>query len=144
MRDETYVVVPFFNETGAIQATVASLLERFSNVVCVDDGSSDGGAGTLLGGGCTVITHPVNLGQGAALQTGIEYALRDPSTRFLVTFDADGQHRVEDAVAMVDLLASTGVDIVFGSRFLGDGGGPTGMRRLMSGWRSSSRIWCPG
>ena len=105
--------------------------EQFSKVVCVDDGSSDGGAITLIDLPCTVVTHPINLGQGAALQTGVEFALRDRATRFIVTFDADGQHRVEDAVTMRELLQSSGVDIVFGSRFLRDGGGPTGLRRSM-------------
>ena len=68
--------------------------------------------------GAVVVTHPINLGQGAALQTGIEYALRQPETRYLVTFDSDGQHGAEDAAAMVDLLRADAADVVFGSRFL--------------------------
>ena len=68
--------------------------------------------------GAHVVTHPLNLGQGAALQTGIEAALRDPQVRFIVTFDGDGQHMVSDALAMVARLRQGDVDVVFGSRFL--------------------------
>jgi glycosyltransferase involved in cell wall biosynthesis len=132
MRDDTCVIVPFFNEGSVIKATVDILSEQFSNIACIDDGSTDGGAEALRGANCTVVTHPVNLGQGAALQTGIEFALRRSSIRSIVTFDADGQHRVEDAVSLVELLESSGVDVVFGSRFLaGSEDGPTGVRRAM-------------
>jgi len=131
VRDETYVIVPFFNESSVIAATVDMLSEHFSSIVCVDDGSTDGGGETLREADCTLVTHPVNLGQGAALQTGVDFALKDASARFFVTFDADGQHRVQDALAMLDLLESSDVDIVFGSRFISGGGGPTGVRRMM-------------
>jgi glycosyltransferase involved in cell wall biosynthesis len=64
------------------------------------------------------VEHPFNLGQGAALRTGLDYALQDPDAEFFVTFDSDGQHRVEDAVAMVERLATERLDVVVGSRFL--------------------------
>lgn len=132
MRDDTCVIVPFYNEASVIKTTVDTLSEQFSNIACIDDGSTDGGAGALRDANCTVVIHPVNLGQGAALQTGIEFALRRPSISSIVTFDADGQHRVEDAVALVELLKSSGVDVVFGSRFLaGAEEGPTGVRRAL-------------
>jgi glycosyltransferase involved in cell wall biosynthesis len=62
--------------------------------------------------------HPINLGQGAALATGITYALR-AGAKMIVTFDADGQHRVEDAVLMLEVANETASDVVLGSRFLG-------------------------
>lgn len=68
--------------------------------------------------GATVIRHPVNLGQGAGLQTGIEYVRGFTPAKYLLTFDADGQHRVEDGVAMVEQAEKENLAIVFGSRFL--------------------------
>ena len=66
------------------------------------------------------MSHPINLGQGASLQTGFEFALRDPLMTEVVTFDADGQHLVTDAIAMVDKLRTENLDVVVGSRFLDD------------------------
>nr|WP_238985752.1 glycosyltransferase family 2 protein [Kineococcus radiotolerans] len=114
----TWVVVPLYCEASVIGDVVRGLRERFSHVVCVDDGSTDASARAAQDAGAVVVRHAVNLGQGAALQTGVAYALRDPLTRSVVTFDADGQHRVEDAAAMVRRLHAEGLDVVFGSRFL--------------------------
>ena len=87
-------------------------------MVCVDDGSQDGSAAVAEAAGASVVRHPFNLGQGAALKTGIDYALRDPQMRQIVTFDADGQHQVDDAAEMIAKRESEGVDVVLGSRFL--------------------------
>jgi glycosyltransferase involved in cell wall biosynthesis len=117
MRD-TWVVIPLYNEGPVIGEVVTGLLAAFDQVVCVDDGSADDSAVRAEAAGASVVRHPVNLGQGAALQTGIEYALTDPRCRFVVTFDADGQHQVADAVSMVERLRAGEADVVFGSRFL--------------------------
>ena len=66
----------------------------------------------------TVVTHHINLGQGAALQTGITFAL-ERGANYIVTFDADGQHRVEDALSALRMLSEGQCDVVCGSRFLG-------------------------
>ncbi len=95
--------------------------KTFPNIVCVDDGSLDDSVQVALSCGAAVVQHPVNLGQGAALQTGLEYALRQPGANFFVTFDSDGQHRVEDALAMVNRLTAEPFDIIIGSRFLEKG-----------------------
>ncbi|MGZ4548160.1 MAG: glycosyltransferase family 2 protein [Blastococcus sp.] len=112
------MVVPLYNEATVIADVVRGIREAFPQVVCVDDGSSDGSAVAARKGGAVVVQHPVNLGQGAALQTGIAYALRDPEMKYIVTFDADGQHQVSDAVAMIEKLRTGTADVVFGSRFL--------------------------
>lgn len=117
--DDAWLVVPLYNEAAVVGDVVRGALPTFPHVVCVDDGSSDGSAAVARAAGARVLEHPVNLGQGAALQTGITYAL-SRGARYVVTFDADGQHRVEDAADMVDLARREGVAIVFGSRFLDD------------------------
>lgn len=128
---DTWVVVPVFREEAVIGSVVAGLRDAFPHVVCVDDGSPDRSAAIAEAAGARVVRHPVNLGQGAALQTGLEFALLDPGCRHLVTFDADGQHRVADAVRMVELLRTGSYDVVLGSRFLGDATGLTAGRRLL-------------
>lgn len=117
--DDAWLVVPLFNEAAVVGDVLRGVLPTFPHVVCVDDGSSDGSAAVARAAGARVLEHPVNLGQGAALQTGITYAL-SRGARYVVTFDADGQHRVEDAADMVDLARREDVAIVFGSRFLDD------------------------
>lgn len=107
-----------YNEATVVGGVVADLRKEFPNVVCIDDGSSDGSQDIAREAGAVVIQHPINLGQGAALQTGFEYALQDPELDCIVTFDADGQHRIEDAKAMVERVRSGEADIVLGSRFL--------------------------
>lgn len=113
-----WVVIPLYNEAAVIPQVIAGLSAHFSHVVCVDDGSTDGSAAIAEEAGARVLRHPVNLGQGAALQTGIEYARDQPGARFVITFDADGQHRVIDALAMLEFAVDNDVAIVFGSRFL--------------------------
>lgn len=120
MNDDVYLVVPLFNEERVIGEVVKAARQRFPHVVCVDDGSSDNSASKAAEAGAVVVRHPVNLGQGAALQTGFEYALSAESMRWVVTFDADGQHQVDDVVTMLDKARAEGLDVVFGSRFLDD------------------------
>jgi glycosyltransferase involved in cell wall biosynthesis len=117
---DTCVVIPVYNEDKVITAVVDDVLAVFDHVVCVDDGSTDNTLEALEKTDARIVRHPVNLGQGAALQTGIDYALADPTVRSIVTYDADGQHQVSDAARMVDILEAGDVDIVFGSRFLDD------------------------
>ena len=95
-NDDVWLVVPLYNEAAVIAEVVREARAVFPNVVCVDDGSKDGSAEAAELAGAAVVRHPVNLGQGAALQTGFEYALGDPDMRYVVTYDADGQHQVHD------------------------------------------------
>jgi len=127
----TWVVIPLYNEATVIAAVISQLLPSFRHVVCVDDGSTDGSADIAAEAGATVVRHPINLGQGAALQTGIEYALSHPGCEYIVTFDADGQHRVEDAVDMLALAREKDLAIVFGSRFLDDRTDPGIVKRVI-------------
>lgn len=113
----TWVVVPVYNEETVIAEVVTEVRTRFPNVVCVDDGSRDASAERIAGTPAHLVKHPINLGQGASLQTGIDYALRQGAER-VVTFDADGQHDIADAARMVEIIRSGEADVVLGSRFL--------------------------
>jgi glycosyltransferase involved in cell wall biosynthesis len=115
---ETWLVIPLYNEAPVVGDVIREAKKTFHNVVCVDDASTDDSAGQAFLAGATVVRHPINLGQGAALRTGLDFALQDSAARYFVTFDSDGQHRVEDALGMVQKLADEELDIVVGSRFL--------------------------
>nr|MBA3233146.1 glycosyltransferase family 2 protein [Propionibacteriales bacterium] len=123
-HDDVCVIIPVHNEGRVITEVVASVRDVFPHVVCVDDGSSDGSAELASAAGATVVRHPSNLGQGAALQTGIDFALRLPGIKVFVTFEADGQHQVRDAVAMVAIAKRGEADVILGSRFMGIGASP--------------------
>jgi len=129
--DDTWVVIPVYNEEKVIGDVVAGVRTAFAQVVCVDDGSTDRSAEVAAKAGAQVVRHPVNIGQGAALQTGFEYALADPSMQFVVTFDADGQHQISDAVGMVERLRAGEADVVFGSRFLDERSNPTFAKKMV-------------
>lgn len=120
-----------YNEASVVGDVIRGLLTDFPHVVCIDDGSTDGSQDVAREAGAVVVQHPVNLGQGAALQTGLEYALRDPELDCIVTFDADGQHRVEDAAAMAARITSGEADVVLGSRFLDDRTQVSAAKRLV-------------
>ena len=128
---DAWLVIPLFNEATVIADVIAAARPTFPNIVCVDDASTDGSGAAARAAGAVVVTHPFNLGQGAALQTGIDYVLQGTDGRFVVTFDADGQHRVEDAVAMVQRARDEDVAIVFGSRFLDGRTKPGLLRRII-------------
>jgi glycosyltransferase involved in cell wall biosynthesis len=131
LLDDACVVVPMYNEASVIADVVALLRTRFAHVVCVDDGSSDNGAQLAEEVGARVVRHPTNLGQGAALATGIRYAVESLGATYVVTFDADGQHDVGDAADMVQVARDTGVQVVLGSRFLGGAHGIRSSRRAV-------------
>lgn len=131
VAEGTWVVVPVYNEAEAVGPVVAELRRTFPNVVCVDDGSTDRSWQAVARATPHALRHLVNRGQGAALQTGTEYALRRGARR-IAHFDADGQHRVEDLVALADAVASGSCEIALGDRFAGDATGvPAGRRALL-------------
>src|SRR5512145_3271021 len=127
---EVYVVVPAYREADVISETVGTLAECFPHIVVVDDGSPDATAERACQAGAVVLRHPFNLGQGAALQTGIAYALEEEA-RYVATFDADGQHAVADLETMLAVLVENRLDVVLGSRFLGQSEGLPRLRRLV-------------
>lgn len=129
-REAAWIVVPAFREGAVIGQTVLDLKKVFRHVVVVDDCSPDDTSSVARDGGAIVCRHPINLGQGAAIQTGLELAV-SRGAQYVVTFDADGQHRVEDVVNMLGLLREKSCDIVLGSRFLGSTEGMSGKKKWL-------------
>jgi len=127
---DLWVVMPALNEGPVIGKVVMAVRALGHNVIVVDDCSGDDTGAKALEAGATVLRHPINLGQGAALQTGIRYALRRGAGS-IVTFDADGQHRPEDIRVLLDTQAKTGADVVLGSRFLGHAENLPRLRRML-------------
>lgn len=124
------VVMPAFNEGPSVGEAVRAALQYFKRVVVVDDGSKDDTAAQAAAAGAFVIRHPVNLGQGAALQTGFNWA-REAGVQWVVTLDSDGQHNPSDAIKLLQLATAHGADAALGSRFLGQTEGMPASRRLL-------------
>ncbi|MFC6147222.1 glycosyltransferase family 2 protein [Corynebacterium nasicanis] len=114
---DTWLIIPCYNEGQVIQEVIENARQTFPNIVAVNDGSADDSAARIHAGGAHLVNHPVNLGQGAGIQTGVEYARAQPGAKYFVTFDADGQHQVKDVVRMVGRLREEPVDIIVGTRF---------------------------
>ena len=109
---DTSIVIPAFNEAGAIGAVVRDLAgsARWREILVVDDGSTDQTSDEAAAAGARVIRHPYNKGNGAAVKTGIRHA----TGAFVLIIDADGQHSPADAVRLVSALGA--YDLVVGSR----------------------------
>ena len=119
MINNTFIIVPVYNEQEVI-GTVLQKIKKFflsSNIICVDDGSSDNSVNEIIKEKVVLLRHIINLGQGAAIHTGIQYALK-MNAKYFVTFDSDGQHSIVDAKKMLNFLVKKKLNIVLGSRFL--------------------------
>lgn len=112
---QTCVIIPAYNEAPRIGQVLKSLTDSAYDLIVVDDGSTDATATIAAQFPLTLLTHAVNLGQGAALKTGTDYAIRQGYDR-LIHFDADGQHRISDLSRLNEALDTH--EIVIGSRFL--------------------------
>jgi glycosyltransferase involved in cell wall biosynthesis len=112
------VIVPVFNESKVIRLVLEELCKNPNwNIIIVNDGSFDNSMEVCKKFPVTIINHHDNLGQGAALRTGVEYSLKNNSD-ILCTFDSDGQHKVADLENMIRLLIDGDYEIILGSRFL--------------------------
>jgi len=112
-----FVVVPAFNERPVIRETLRPLIGQGYTVVVVDDASTDGTRDELRGLDIRLLRHRINRGQGAAIQTGMSYAI-DRGAQYIVHFDADGQHRWQDIETLMAPLHEGRADVAIGSRFL--------------------------
>jgi glycosyltransferase involved in cell wall biosynthesis len=106
------VVIPAYNEAAVIAEVVGSLgsAGHWHEIIVVDDGSTDGTCARATSAGATVVRHPYNKGNGAAVKTGI----RTATGEFVMIVDGDGQHPGEDAVRLAERLGE--YDLVIGAR----------------------------
>lgn len=125
-----WLIIPAYNEAVVMARVVTDIVRRGYNVAVIDDGSTDETGRKAGAAGAVVVTHPINLGQGAALQTGIQFALRQGAD-CIVTFDADGQHSATDIDSLIDALTTNNADFALGSRFLGGAVAMPLSRRLL-------------
>lgn len=112
-----FVIIPCYNENLQIRNTVQHLLNKGYSIVVVDDASIDNTSRSIEDFPVFLLKHEINLGQGAALQTGMEFALAEGAD-IIVHFDADGQHNPEEIPTLVQPVLDDLADVVLGSRFL--------------------------
>lgn len=130
MSTDTAIIIPVYNEGQVIRGVIESVLKQYKYVVCINDGSKDNTLSEIQATSAYCIDHPINMGQGAALQTGIEFA-RGLPVKYFCTFDADGQHRLEDVAAMLREIKKTKCDIMLGSRFKGKAVNISGSKKII-------------
>ena len=115
---DVWIIIPAYKEATVIGTVVSDVALLFPNVIVIDDASNDGTAEAAARAGALVARHPINLGQGAALQTGIDLAL-ERGAEIIVMFDADGQHHASDIANLIEPLKHGRADFALGSRFIG-------------------------
>lgn len=121
LYEDVAVIIPAFNEAERVSATLVEIQKRFNKIYLVDDGSTDTTSEVVRSKGILPILHSTNLGQGAAIQTGLSAALLDKKNEFFLTYDADGQHNLDDACLLVEKIKNSTYDILIGSRFCAGG-----------------------
>ena len=118
-KQQVYIVIPAYNEESIINSVIKKLRRNgYHNIVVIDDGSQDNTAQIATHAGAKVLRHFINRGQGAALQTGLEYIRENFQPEVIITFDADGQHRPQDISRLIQPIIKNQADIVLGTRFL--------------------------
>ena len=113
---KTLIIIPAYNEELTIGSVVA-LAKKYGDVLVVDDGSGDRTSEIAREAGAIVIRHNTNMGKGAALKTGFEYAL-SREYEIVVTLDADGQHNPDEIPLLMEPIIRGEADLVIGSRYL--------------------------
>lgn len=119
-QNNIWVIIPAYNEEYVISDVIENLrkIQPHYQIVIIDDGSVDNTYQIASKLPVHVLRHPVNLGQGAALATGVQYALMQDAS-LIIHFDADGQMRPEEIPLFVKEIDENHIDVVLGSRFLG-------------------------
>jgi glycosyltransferase involved in cell wall biosynthesis len=120
--DRTLIIIPAYNEQKNLPSVLVKIKNLYPNldVLVVDDGSQDSTGKVAKTYKVRLVSHPLNLGYGAAVQTGYKYAL-DYGYSYVVQIDADGQHEVEDIPSLLEPVRQGICDLALGSRFLGGG-----------------------
>ena len=116
---KTALLIPVFNEEDNIRKVIEQCLNYFQNIIVIDDGSFDNTYKELEKFDSIIyLKHCINCGQGTAIATGIKYFFHETNFDYLITFDGDGQHFIEDAIEMLKYANDYSYDVIFGSRFL--------------------------
>jgi len=115
MKVEAAALVPAYNEAGTIADVVRGVLPFVSQVLVVDDGSTDGTADAARAAGADVIVHAANRGKGRAVRTGLAHLLGSSVTH-VVFLDGDMQHVPQETARLLDAARATGADVVIGER----------------------------
>ena len=116
-KKSIFFIIPEHNEGTVIQSTLEPVIREGYSVVVVDDGSSDHSWQMIQNLQVYALRHRLNLGQGAALQTGMTFAL-SKGAKTIVHFDADGQHRLKDVKGLLEPVLAGEADVALGSRFM--------------------------
>lgn len=119
-KSKVCIIVPIYNEDKVVRGVAQALVDEKYTVLIVDDGSSDNSLKVISDLPVYTLKHSTNFGQGAALQTGFEFAKKNPNLEIFVTFDSDGQHQPKDIDNVVLPIKENKADIVFGTRFQDD------------------------
>jgi len=114
---DVVIGIPAYNEEKNIASTILKLKKITEKIIVCNDGSNDLTEEISKHLGVIVLSHSKNLGYGAAIQTIFKKA-KEINADILVTFDADGQHRVDDVHSVIEPIINDKSDIVIGSRFL--------------------------
>lgn len=125
-------VIPAYNEEAKIGEVIRELAPYTSEIIVIDDGSTDGTKKSALKSGAMVYSFLINRGQGAALEAGFKKAL-ERAADIVVTFDADGQFDPAEIPALIKPIIKNEADIVLGSRFLGRANIPMVKKLLLRG-----------
>lgn len=118
MKKEIIAVIAAYNEEKKVAGVVDEVSKYVDLVIVVDDGSKDKTANVIKNKKAVILRHCINLGQGAALQTGFDYAKKMNPT-VVITYDADGQFKAKEIKKIIKPILNKKVDVVLGSRFLG-------------------------
>ncbi len=111
-----FIIIPAYNEEKNISHVLEELIQKYENIIIVDDGSTDKTSEIVKKYPVVLLRNIINRGQGASLQTGNEYAIKNNGD-IIIHFDADGQFQISDIPKFINEIEN-GYDIVFGSRFL--------------------------
>lgn len=119
IENQCLIVIPAYNEGNSILKVLEDVSIYFPNILVIDDGSNDNTYTKATEfQKCKLINHFINCGQGISILTGIRYFLKQNNYKYMITFDADGQHNALDAYKLAKFAFENNYKVVFGSRFL--------------------------
>lgn len=115
-RTNVAAAIPAYHEEAHVGGVAERVCAQLDHVLVIDDGSSDATAARAREGGAEVIIHPVNLGKGEAIKTGLRHWLARPEIEFILLLDSDGQHLPEEIPRFLDAAVATEASLFIGTR----------------------------